>query len=264
MSGASERVGDVVLAVDGDVVTATIDRPDKRNAINYAVIEGLHAAVARTADASAKVLVLRGAGGTFCAGADLNLIRSMISDPDGLETYVTRLSEVCDALSSGPFVSLAVVTGHAVAGGCELLLACDLALASDDARIGDRHLQNALLPGAGGSVRLFRALTPARARRLFYTAEMIIGKQAEEWGLVCGSAPVDRLDELVDELVGRIADKSLEGLQAFKRMTQAAELGTFAEGIAAERQIFVEYAGGSDAVRNALTSFLEKADRRSS
>lgn len=256
---AALRVGDVLISREGPVVTATIDRPGKRNAINYEVIDGLGAAIDTTVDSGASMLVLRGAGGTFCAGADLNLIRSMITDADGLERYVTRLSEVCDALSNGPFVSLAVVTGYAVAGGCELLLACDLAVASDDARIGDRHLENSLLPGAGGSVRLFRSLTPARARRLFYTAEMITGSLAEQWGLVCASAPVDALDAVVADLVAAISGKSPQALRAMKAMTHAAEVETFADAVAAERRIFVDYAAGSDAVRTALTAFLERA-----
>lgn len=255
---AAQRTGDVLITRDGPVVTATIDRPDKRNAINYEVIDGLAAAIATTVDSGASMLVLRGAGGSFCAGADLNLIRSMITDADGLEKYVTRLSNVCDALSAGPFVSLAVVTGYAVAGGCELMLACDLAVASDDARIGDRHLKNSLLPGAGGSVRLYRALTPARARRLFYTAEMIRGDLAEQWGLVCASAPVGGLDVVVDDLVASISGKSAESLRAVKAMTHAAEVDTFDDAVAAERRIFLDYAAGSDAVRNALTAFLER------
>lgn len=256
---AAQRRGDVLIELDGSVVTATIDRPAKRNAINYGVIDGLAAAIAMTVDSGAAMLILRGAGGTFCAGADLNLIRSMITDAGGLQKYVTRLSDVCDGLSAGPFVSLAVVYGYAVAGGCELLLACDLAVASDDARIGDRHLQNSLLPGAGGSVRLYRALTPARARRLLYTAEMISGTVAEQWGLVCASAPTDRLDAVVEELVESITGKSAAALRAVKAMTHAAEVETFANAVAAERRIFIDYAAGSDAVHNALTAFLERA-----
>ena len=250
------RAGDVIVTVDGPVVNATMDRPDKRNAINYGVIDGLKTAIATTTEREASVLVVRGAGPSFCAGADLNLVRSTLDDEHGLTDFLARLSEVCDALADGPFVSLAVVTGHAVAGGCEILLACDLAVASHDAKIGDRHLQNSLLPGAGGSVRLLQALTPARARRLFYTAEMISGRLAEEWGLVSAACPQDRLEASVAELVAQLVTKSPAALRAMKQMTIAAETRQIKDVLAVERRIFLDYAMGSSHVRDALTAFL--------
>ena len=250
------RVGDVLLTVYGPVLTATIDRPLKRNALSQGVIEGLFAAVDAVTSQELSLLVLRGAGNTFCAGADLDLVRSMLNDPNGMTDYLADLSRVCDQLARGPFVSLAVVSGYALAGGCELLLACDLAVASHSARIGDRHLQNSLLPGAGGSVRLMRAISPARARWLFYTAEMISGQQAEEWGLVSASCPEPELENLVSELVGVIASKSPAALRAMKTMTIAAETMTDTDALAAERQIFLDYFTGSDTVRGALTRFL--------
>lgn len=256
---AATRIGDVLVSVDDGVVTAVIDRADKRNAINYAVIEGLNAAIATTVDSRASVLVIRGAGGTFCAGADLSYVQSTLHDGSGLETYVTRLSEVCDQLAEGPFASIAAVDGYALAGGCELLLACDLAVASEDARIGDRHLANSLLPGAGGSVRLLSALTPARARYLLYTAEMISGIDAERWGLVTAAVPSAELHQHVSRLARHIAGKSADALRAAKAMTVAAEKQPCADALLTERRIFVDYVTDNDIVRNALTRFLGRS-----
>lgn len=253
------RHGDVLISVARGVVTAVIDRPDKRNAINYAVIEGLTAAIATTVESGASVLVLRGAGGNFCAGADLNYVQSTLHDGAGLEAYVTRLSEVCDQLAGGPFVSMAAVDGYALAGGCELLLACDLAVASDDARIGDRHLANSLLPGAGGSVRLIHALPPARARYLLYTAEMISGTEAERWGLVSAVVPAGDLHEHVGALAQSIAAKAPEALRAVKAMTVAAEQLPMPAALLEERRIFVGYATENDTVRDALSRFLNRS-----
>src|SRR5687767_13750953 len=129
----------VTVAVDGPVVRATINRPRARNAINLAVVDGLEAALDTAESSGAKVVVLRGSGGTFCAGADLKLVQALVGDTEQMAAYVGRLANITERLESGPFVSLAVVDGFALAGGCELLLACDLALASDEARIGDRH-----------------------------------------------------------------------------------------------------------------------------
>ena len=256
---AATRVGDVLVSADDGVVTAVIDRADKRNAINYAVIEGLNAAIATTVDSRASVLVIRGAGGNFCAGADLSYVQSTLHDGSGLETYVTRLSEVCDQLADGPFASIAAVDGYALAGGCELLLACDLAIASEDARIGDRHLANSLLPGAGGSVRLLSALTPARARYLLYTAEMISGIDAERWGLVTATVPSAELHQHVSRLARHIACKSADALRAAKAMTVAAQKQPRAEALLTERRIFVDYATDNDIVRDALTRFLGRS-----
>jgi enoyl-CoA hydratase/carnithine racemase len=163
------RVGDVVLVEDGPVLRATIDRPQARNAISPSVTEGLEAAVRRARESGAKVLVLRGSGGNFCAGADLAFVLPTIDQPNAMDAdgpfgeFIQRLNDVLLEIEAAPFVSVAVVEGFALAGGCELLLACDVVVADEAARIGDRHLELGLLPGGGGSVRLHKALTPARS-----------------------------------------------------------------------------------------------------
>jgi enoyl-CoA hydratase/carnithine racemase len=252
------RIGDVVVELEGRVLTATIDRPQKRNAISPSVIEGLSGAIEMAQGSDATVVVLRGAGGTFCAGADLGFVSQSIDDPSVMTDFLVRLSEVCDRLVDGPFASIAVIEGFAVAGGCELLVACDLAVAADDAQIGDGHLKNALLPGAGNSVRLLQALSPARARRLFYTAELITGREAAEWGLVSASAPAGELDRVVAGIVSQIAGHSPAALRAVKQMTICAETKPMAQALADERRIFLEYAEEDDHVRNALTAFLNR------
>lgn len=256
-----ERVGAVIVSSEQRVVTATIDRAEKRNAIDFDVIEGLNAAIRIATEREASVLVLRGSGGHFSAGADLHVIQSTLEDGQGLRRYLERLSEVCNGLERGPFVAVAVVSGYALAGGCELLLACDLAVADYDARIGDRHLENSLLPGGGGSVRLFRALTSARARWLLYTAEMISGRQAEEWGLVSIASPSDHVETTVNDLIARIVAKSPAGLRAMKKMTLASTDKSMIDALAEERKIFLDYATGSEHVQAALTSFLEPGRR---
>lgn len=254
----SQRFGDVLCTLSGSVATVVIDRPAKRNALSQPVVDGLSQAIATAIDHDASVLVLRGTGGTLSAGADLALVRSILADTDALRRYVTSLSGVCDALASGPFVSVAVVDGYAVAGGCELLLACDLALAADDARIGDRHLQHALLPGAGGSARLFRRVSPARARRLFFTAEMISGQVAAEWGLVSASAPSGELELALGALLDSLAAKSPAACRAMKQMLIAAENCLLADAIACERELFLDYIRAAPVVAAALDAFLAR------
>jgi len=250
--------GEVVVTVDGPVVRATIDRPGARNAINEGVVGGLEAAL-DTAEASrAKVLVLRGAGGTFCAGADLKLVQTLAGDRHRMTGYVTRLGNVTERLESGPFVSLAVVEGFALAGGCELLMACDLAVASTEARIGDRHLEFGLAPGAGGSVRLVRALPKAQARYLLLTGEAVTGAQAAAWGLVTLAVPPAELEATTEGLVGRLASRSGDALRAVKRMVAAAgPERPVGEAMAAEREIFLDFMDASGDVKEGLAAFAE-------
>jgi enoyl-CoA hydratase/carnithine racemase len=161
---------DVVFEVGGAVARVLIDRAKALNALSPAVLDGLRAAIDTATHADCSVLVLRGAGGTLSAGADLKYLETLLGDEAAVEGYLVEIGAMVDALEAAPLVTIAVVEGYALAGGCEILLACDLAVVAEDARIGDRHLEYGLLPGAGASVRLPRALPAALARRLLYTA----------------------------------------------------------------------------------------------
>jgi enoyl-CoA hydratase/carnithine racemase len=179
---SAHRVGDVVVSADAGVVWALIDRPERRNAINLEVVAGLEAAVEAAVATEAKVLAVRGAGGTFSSGADLELLSDLVGDEAALQSFMRRLGRVLERLETEPFVSLAIVEGYALAGGCELVLAADLSLASTDARIGDRHAEYGLVPAARGSVRLSDQLPRAVANYLLLTGDMIDGRRAARSG----------------------------------------------------------------------------------
>ncbi|MGK2876036.1 MAG: enoyl-CoA hydratase/isomerase family protein [Nocardioides sp.] len=248
------RVGQVLIDRVGNVVHARLDRPEQRNCIDFGIIEGLEHAVAM-AQADASLLVIRGSGGNFCAGADLALVRGLIGDRQELEAYVTRLSDVLDAIEAGPFVSLAAVEGYAVAGGCEMLLACDVVLASTEARIADRHLEHALLPGAGGSVRLVRALPRAYARWLLLSGEMISGDQAQAWGLAAMAVSPDRFESQLDHVVDRLASRDPAATAAVREMARCAEVEPVAVAMERERVLFLDHITTSPTVRASLDGF---------
>jgi enoyl-CoA hydratase/carnithine racemase len=259
----TERIGDVVLTEDGPVLRATIDRPEARNAISPTVVEGLDAAVRRAGELEARVLVIRGTGGTFCAGADLAWVLSTVDQPGAMEeggaftSVIRRLAEVLDEMEAAPFATLAVVDGFALAGGCELLLACDVVVADEKARIGDRHLELGLLPGAGGSVRLHKALSPARSRWLLLSGEMISGREAAEWGLVTRAVPGDQLDGVAGAMIARLASRSGDALAGAKAMIGAVRDIPVIDGVLAERRIFLDHMAKSEDVRAALARFLQ-------
>jgi enoyl-CoA hydratase/carnithine racemase len=258
-----ERVGDVVLVDDGAVLRATIDRPEARNAISPAVVDGLEEAVRRAREGGTRVLVIRGGGGTFCAGADLAWVLSALEEPHGLgdggafATVLGRLNDVLAQMEAAPFVSVAVVDGFALAGGCEVLLACDVVVADETARLGDRHLELGLLPGGGGSVRLHKALTPARSHWLLLSGEMISGREAAQWGLVTRAVPAAELDEVAEAMIARLASRNARALAGAKEMIAAVRDVPVADGVAAERRIFLDHMGKNEDVRATLGRFLQ-------
>jgi enoyl-CoA hydratase/carnithine racemase len=235
---------------------ALIDRPGTRNAIDLDVIAGLEEMLAAARDAKAKVLVLRGAGGSFCSGADLNRLAQTIEDPAATRSVMSRLGGVLEQLEDAPWVTLAVVEGYAVAGGCELLLACDVVLASADARIGDRHVEYGLVPAAGASVRLPRAVGPAFARYLMLTGETVSGAEAAQRGLVSLAVPPERLDAELERVLSRLLSRGAGSLATIKRML-AEDRAERGRRLHRELDLFLEHLAASPDARVGLDAFCK-------
>lgn len=252
---AAQRTGDVVTVIDGGIARVVIDRPHARNALSPGVIGGLREAITAATGAGCPVLVLRGAGGTLSAGADLKYLRGIRHDPAALRAYITSIGETIGLLADAPFISVCVVEEYALAGGCEILLACDLAVVSEEARIGDRHLEYGLLPGAGGSVRLARAVPGAVARRLLFTGEMIDGAAAARAGLVSHAVPRAALDAETDALVARLAGLSRSALAQMKGLYRAAVSTDPETAIVAEREILIRHLSDDPAAAEGLAAF---------
>ncbi|HLT25948.1 MAG TPA: enoyl-CoA hydratase/isomerase family protein [Zeimonas sp.] len=192
-----------------NVLRITIDEPPV-NALSRALLESLAEAVERVAaDPSVSVLHLRGAGRAFCAGANLDEMRAGFADAEGLEgqlAFVRRLQQVFDQIERLDAVSVAEIGGHALGGGLELALACDLRIGALEARIGLPEVALGLVPGAGGTQRLARLCGPALARRLILGAETLDGRTAEQIGLLHWAAPKAELPAQAQALVARLAE----------------------------------------------------------
>jgi enoyl-CoA hydratase/carnithine racemase len=251
------RTGDVDIDIDGRVARAVLDRPGSKNALHPDVLIGLRAAVAAATRAGCSVFVLSGAGGTLSAGADLNYLHSILGDERELTAYIASIGSVLDLLAAARFISIAVVSDYALAGGCEMLLACDLSVVGDEARIGDRHLEYGLLPGAGGSVRLPAAMSGPLARRLLYTGEMIDGATAARWGLVSHAVPAAELEGAVEALVARLARHSPSALTAMKQLYRTTQTTPAAEALTAERAVLIGHLLNSAAAAEGLAAFGE-------
>jgi enoyl-CoA hydratase len=166
----------------GRVAVATLSRPPV-NALDDALIVRLDAVLDQIVDDDeVTVLHIRSAEKAFCAGADLALMRSCFSTaggPDAMLKVVTGMQRLFQRLESGPLVTLAEIGGAALGGGMELALACDLRVASTEARLGLPETSLGLLPGAGGTQRLARLCGHGVANRLILGAEVIDGAEAE-------------------------------------------------------------------------------------
>jgi enoyl-CoA hydratase/carnithine racemase len=255
---AGAGAGAVRLSVEGELLRALIDRPQARNAIDLEVVAGLEAMVETAREAQVKAVVLRGAGGTFCSGADLHEVRALIDDPTGLRSFMSRLGTVLEQLKRAPWVNVAVVEGYAVAGGCELLLACDIVVSADDALIGDRHVEYGLVPAGGGSVRLPRTVPALCARYLLLTGEMISGTEAAAKGLATIAVAPQGLDEEVDRIVARLCSRGRATLQTVKAMLVGEPDADEAARLRHEIDLFLAHVAGAPDVRIGLDAFRDR------
>jgi enoyl-CoA hydratase len=188
----------------GGVATLTLNRPDKLNALTPALFVELRSHIeALAADDSVGVVVLTGAGRSFCAGNDLASIAAGEKAPS--RHYQ---AETIDALEQLHKPTIAKIRGHCFTGGLELALGCDLLVATDSAQFGDTHGQWGLVAVWGMTVRLPERVGVARAKELMYTARRIPGSEAAAIGLVNRAVPDDELDAAVDSLAAEIVAAS--------------------------------------------------------
>ena len=180
---------------------------------------------------------------------------------DEVREFVPRLAAVCNELAALPFPTIAAVRGTAAGGGCELALACDLRVLSDDARIGLRETALAILPGAGGTVRLPRIAGMAVAKRWIFTARMFTAGEAKGDGVADAVVPVDRLDDEAAALAESIAANGPIAIRLAKRSIEGGFDLSSDEALALEWQCYQGVLGTSDR-EEALKAFAEKRSPR--
>jgi enoyl-CoA hydratase/carnithine racemase len=195
---------------DDGICTIWLNRPHKRNCVSPQLLKELEAAVDRAHDdVKALAVVFRGRGNTFCSGADLDQLVSPV-----LHATSTSLQLAIDSARTYDKIfnmrkpTIAAVEGYAVAGGFELMISCDFALASTEARIGDFHIRRALFGGAGPIYRLPRMIGMRRSKELMLTGKLLSGEQCADWGLVNAAAPQSEFDQLIKDFCAPLIDKS--------------------------------------------------------
>ena len=241
------------------VATIRLDRPDALNALNPELLSELSAAVTEAGDdKSIKALVIRGEGRTFCAGADLTYFQEMFADPTLLPPVLAQFNDVLHRIETLPFPAIAVVHGFALAGGLELMMACDMTLMAEDARIGDQHVNFGLMPGGGSTLRLPRRVGLQRAMELLTTGKWISGAEAVEWGLALRAVPAEGLDEELETILGPLRTKSREGLALIKEVTLRGMSLSMEDGVALESRTFAQYMTTSPHPAEGIKAFIEK------
>ena len=170
--------------LDDDVAIIKINRPEVLNALDKEVAAELYTEIEIAgADDKIKVIIITGAGErSFCAGGDIRYVANI--DPIEAERYATFMHGLLNKMENLEKPVIAAINGYALGGGCQLALACDIRIASSNARLGQPEVTIGIPPGWGGTQRLSRIVGPAKAKELIYTGKMITAKEAERIGLV--------------------------------------------------------------------------------
>lgn len=240
---------------EGRVGVISLNRPAQMNALNDALMDALGAALlAFERDPDVGAIVLTGSDKVFAAGADIAAMAGWGYSDVYTSDYITRNWETIRQVRK-PVI--AAVAGFALGGGCELALSCDLIIAAENARFGLPEAKLGVMPGAGGTQRLPRAIGKAKAMDLCMTARMMDAAEADRTGLVSRVVPADRLMEEALAVAERIASFSLPSMMAIKEAVNRAYETSLSEGILFERrQLHALFA--TEDLREGMTAFLEK------
>ena len=246
--------GGVILSLEGRVATLTVNRPEVRNALDAATVEEFHRALEGARAARCAVLIVTGAGDkAFVSGADVGAIRRRRRD-DALASINSRLMSAVEAHDA---VSIAAVNGYALGGGCELALACDLRLAAEEAVFGLPEPSLGIIPGAGGTQRLTRAVGKAIAMEMVLNNRFLSAEEAQQFGLVNRVLPLERYLEEAIRLAEEIAGRAPVAVRLAKEAINKAFETSLAEGVFVERRLFNLLFSTADQ-KEGMAAFIEK------
>jgi len=245
------------LRGDGALRTGliTLNRPKALNALNDGLMDELGAALkAFDADAGIGAIVITGSDKAFAAGADIGVL----AQHDFVSAYTSDLiTRNWETIRSIRKPVIAAVAGFALGGGCELAMMCDIVIAADNAKFGQPEIKLGIIPGAGGTQRLPRAIGKAKAMDLVLTARLMDAVEAERAGLVSRVVPADKL---LDEALGAaaaICGMGVTSILAAKECINRAYEGNLNDGILVERRLFHALFGTADQ-KEGMDAFLNK------
>ncbi len=250
-------MGDTVILshTEGRVGVITLNRPKQLNALNDALMDALGAALlAFDADAAIGAIVITGSDKAFAAGADIAVMADWTYMDVFQGDFITRNWETIRRVRK-PVI--AAVAGFAMGGGCELALSCDVIVAAESAQFALPEIKLAMLPGAGGTQRLPRAIGKAKAMDMCLSARTLNAQEADRYGLVSRVVANEQLMTETMALAARIASYSLPALMAIKASVNRAWESSLTEGISYERRELYARFASADA-HEGMHAFLEK------
>lgn len=245
------------MAAERGAATVTLNRPEARNAMNRAMRRQLLTVLERLRDdREVRVVILIGAGEkAFCAGGDLSEVEHFT--PLEARAYIELSRAVTHTLESMPQPVIAAVRGYALGGGFELALACDLVLASDDAKFGQPQAKIGLIPGGGATQRLPRFLGSHRAREVIFLGGLLSAQEARQFGLVNQVVPASELEKTAAEWAERLLEMSPTALALAKACLRQAEEVPLSAGLRYEAEMYALCFSGDD-YREGIRAFREK------
>ena len=248
----------VKYVVEDSVAWITLNRPDKRNALNTQMRKELLEALRLAEhDGHVRVVVLEGAGGNFCAGADLNELYSLTGL--GIRQYHREVGTqlIAQYMQDMTKVVIAAVDGYCLGGGCEIIQGCDLVIATSRAVFGQTEVRVGLVPGGGATQRLPRYIGLRKAKELMFTGRMINAQEAERLGLVNMVVEPDKLREEVLKLAEEIKTKSPVIVALIKRAINTSQETHLSAGLEFEKEIHY-FTWLTEDRAEGIKAFLEK------
>lgn len=242
----------------GRVATVTINRPEAMNAFNSELLEVLIYEMDTLADdGGVGAVVITGAGRAFGAGADIAQMKDY--NPAQGRAYSELGQRATTTIEQLPVPVIAAVNGYALGGGCEIAMACDIRLCSENAKFGQLEINLGIMPGWGGTQRLVRICGPSFAHELLYTGRMADAEEALRWGLVSATYPKEELVPKAQEMAALIAAKSRAALRNIKLATSRALDQDLRGGLRLEADLFGLCFSTHDQ-KEGMDAFLNKRD----
>jgi enoyl-CoA hydratase len=245
----------IMTSKEGRVALITLNRPKALNALNDQLMDELGVALLGfDADENISCIVITGSEKAFAAGADISMMAKYSFTDVYKGDYITKNWETIRRVRK-PVI--AAVSGFALGGGCELAMMCDFIIAADTAKFGQPEIKLGILPGSGGTQRLPRAVSKAKAMDMCLTARMMDAQEAERAGLVSRVVPAEQLMSEAMSAAKTISEMSLPILMMVKESVNAAYENSLSEGIRFERRLFHASFATEDQ-KEGMAAFLEK------
>jgi enoyl-CoA hydratase/carnithine racemase len=249
----------VVVEQSGSVLHVRLNRPEKLNALDVPALTELRRIIDEEAtNPNVRVAVLTGTGRAFCAGVDLDMTSDVLDDRTHMGAVVARMHGLVAALEQSPIPWIGAINGLACAGGLELLLGCDIAVAASTARLADYHARFGLFPGGGASQRLPRLIGQRRASWMLLTGEWVDAGVARAWGLVTEVVDDAELHARCAAIANLLAARSPLLASVIKQTLLNGEAKRTDSALADERDLFLDYMSSADA-RIGLDAFATRS-----